>query len=46
MLVLEEWKDYIFVVEMKLVLKKLDIPFYDPMFIVKKTKVRMANDYS
>ncbi len=30
--------------KMKLMLKELDIPFYDPMQIVEKTKGRMAED--
>jgi len=30
--------------KMKLVLKDLDLPFYDPYLIVKKTKGRMADD--
>ncbi len=30
--------------KMKLMLQELDIPFYDPMLIVKKTKGRMAED--
>jgi len=29
---------------MKLVLKELDSPFYDPMFIIEKTNGRMAED--
>jgi len=32
--------------KMKLVLKELDIPFYDSMLIIEKTNGRMANDYS
>lgn len=30
--------------KIKLELKKLDIPFYDPLLIIEKTKGRMAND--
>jgi len=30
--------------KMKLVLKELDIPFYDPMLIIEKTNGRMAED--
>ena len=29
---------------MKIILKMLDIPFYDPMLIIEKTKGRMAED--
>lgn len=30
--------------KMKLILKELDIPFYDPIMIIEKTKGRMAED--
>ena len=30
--------------KMKLMLKELDIPFYDPLLIIEKTKGRMAED--
>ena len=30
--------------KMKLVLKDLDIPFYDPFMIIEKTEGRMAED--
>lgn len=30
--------------KMKLVLKELDLPFYDPMLIIEKTEGRMAED--
>lgn len=30
--------------KMKLILKDLDLPFYDPMMIIEKTEVRMAED--
>lgn len=30
--------------KMKLVLRDYDIPFYDPMMIIEKTKGRMAED--
>ena len=30
--------------KMKLVLKELDLPFYDPLMIIEKTKGRMAED--
>ena len=30
--------------KMKLILKDLDIPFYDPMLIIEKTEGRMAED--
>ncbi len=30
--------------KMKLVLKELDVPFYDPMLIIEKTHGRMAED--
>lgn len=29
---------------MKLILKDLNIPFYDPIMIIKKTEGRMAED--
>ena len=29
---------------MKLILKDLDLPFYDPMMIIEKTEGRMAED--
>ena len=29
---------------MKLVLKDLDVPFYDPLLIIEKTQGRMAED--
>ncbi len=29
---------------MKLILKDLDLPFYDPMLIIEKTEGRMAED--
>ncbi len=31
--------------KMKLVLKELNLPFYDPMLIIEKTKGRMAEDH-
>ena len=30
--------------KMKLILKDLDLPFYDPMMIIEKTEGRMAED--
>ena len=30
--------------KMKLILKDLDLPFYDPMLIIEKTQGRMAED--
>ena len=30
--------------KLKLELKKLDIPFYDPIMIIEKTEGRMADD--
>ncbi|WP_285823591.1 hypothetical protein [Schaedlerella arabinosiphila] len=30
--------------KMKLILKDLDLPFYDPMLIIEKTEGRMAED--
>ena len=30
--------------KMKLILKGLDLPFYDPMMIIEKTEGRMAED--
>ena len=30
--------------KMKLILKDLDLPFYDPMMIIEKTEDRMAED--
>ena len=30
--------------KMKLVLKELDLPFYDPFLIIEKTQGRMAED--
>ncbi len=30
---------------MKLFLKELDIPFYEPLMIIEKTEGRMAEDY-
>lgn len=30
--------------KMKLILKDLDLPFYDPMMIIEKTEGRMADD--
>ena len=30
---------------MKLILKDLDLPFYDPLMIIQKTEGRMAEDH-
>jgi putative transcriptional regulator len=49
-----DYKDYLLFLEsrcfpasrdkMKLILKDLDLPFYDPFMIIKKTKGKMAED--
>lgn len=31
--------------KMKLILKDLDLPFYDPLMIIQKTEGRMAEDH-
>ena len=48
------WDDYLYFLEsrcfprtrdkLKLYLKALDIPYYDPLSIIEKTKGRMADD--
>lgn len=31
--------------KMKLILKEMDLPFYDPLLIIEKTEGRMAEDH-
>ena len=38
-------KNRLFIIDkMKLMLRHLELPFYDPMLIIEKTKGRMADD--